>query len=76
MFWSLSITDISEIARNSVLQSGFPHCRKAEWLGPAYWRPDRVAANDLSKSNIPMIRCQFRQETFQAEQLALERTGC
>ena len=28
MFWSLSVTDISEIARNSVLHSGFPHQRK------------------------------------------------
>ena len=30
--------DLSEVARNSVLQSGFPHSAKQHWLGPEYFR--------------------------------------
>ena len=41
---------------------------KVEWLGANYWQADRVQANDLAKSNIPMMRCMFRQETFRSEQ--------
>jgi AMP deaminase len=37
--WHFSQTDLSEIARNSVLQSGFEHALKQKWLGPQYDRP-------------------------------------
>jgi hypothetical protein len=30
---------MSEIARNSVLMSGFEHEKKVEWLGENYWIP-------------------------------------
>lgn len=55
----MSVTDMSEIARNSVIQSGFSHAQKVEWLGPLYMltTPD---ANMLNKSNIPNIRVCFR----------------
>eukprot|EP01052_Picozoa_sp_SAG31_P028044 SAG31_NODE_2673_length_5268_cov_2.551944_5_plen_86_part_00 len=31
--WNLTVTDLCEIARNSVLQSGFPDELKQVWLG-------------------------------------------
>ena len=34
--FKLSSCDLCEIARNSVLQSGFPHHAKQHWLGPGY----------------------------------------
>lgn len=34
--WRLSSTDLCEIARNSVLQSGFSDGFKAHWLGEEY----------------------------------------
>ncbi|XP_070202857.1 AMP deaminase 2-like isoform X4 [Littorina saxatilis] len=43
----LSTCDMCEIARNSVLQSGFPHEMKQHWLGPAYTK-EGVAGNDIS----------------------------
>ena len=36
--FDLSMTDISEIARNSVLQSGFEDHLKKQWLGEHYKR--------------------------------------
>lgn len=36
--WGLTDCDVSEIARNSVLQSGFQHHLKAKWLGPNYYK--------------------------------------
>lgn len=37
--WNLNSIDLSEIARNSVLQSGYEHRFKAKWLGPRYYLP-------------------------------------
>jgi AMP deaminase len=37
--WNLNSIDLSEIARNSVLQSGYEHRFKAKWLGPRYHLP-------------------------------------
>ena len=34
--WKLSSTDMCEIARNSVLQSGFEHPFKAHFIGEQY----------------------------------------
>lgn len=34
--WKMTAVDMSEIARNSVLQSGFDHEQKVQWLGPNY----------------------------------------
>eukprot|EP00501_MAST-03F_sp_TOSAG23-6_P001876 GSMAST32.ASY1.ANO1.1954.1 assembled CDS len=60
--WCLSTTDISEIARNSVIQSGFPKTKKQKWLG--------VTSNDPDKTNVNQVRWKFRcqrkkeEETF------------
>lgn len=37
--WKLTSVDMCEIARNSVLQSGFEYPFKAHFLGPAYAQP-------------------------------------
>ena len=66
VFWSMSQTDCSEIAQNSVLQSGFDHSWKLKWMGPNYFKsgPD---ANSPSHSNVPLIRSYFRYEIYQTE---------
>lgn len=52
-----------ELARNSVLMSGFPHRMKHHWLGPNYTR-EGVAGNDITRTNVPDIRVGFRYETL------------
>ena len=59
------MTDISEIARNSILQSGFENHLKEEWLGKYYKKG--VTHCDENKTHVPLIRAKFR-----AEHLALE----
>ncbi|KAF6216105.1 hypothetical protein GE061_000443 [Apolygus lucorum] len=52
-----------ELARNSVLMSGFPHEMKQYWLGPNYTK-EGVAGNDISRTNVPDVRVAFRTETL------------
>ena len=59
------MTDISEIARNSVLQCGFEEEHKKAWLGENYKRG--LTHCDESKTHVPLIRAKYR-----AEHLALE----
>ncbi|KAL3287102.1 hypothetical protein HHI36_001585 [Cryptolaemus montrouzieri] len=61
--WKLSSCDMCELARNSVLMSGFSHKVKKCWLGPNYTR-EGVAGNDISRTNVPDIRVAFRYETL------------
>ncbi|XP_044746826.1 AMP deaminase 2 isoform X3 [Coccinella septempunctata] len=61
--WKLSSCDMCELARNSVLMSGFPHRVKKFWLGPNYTR-EGVPGNDISRTNVPDIRVAFRYETL------------
>ena len=69
--WKLSAVDMCEIARNSVLQSGFEYPYKAHFLGPSY--ADRgPAGNDIDSSNVPYIRLQYRMETLDQELALLE----
>jgi AMP deaminase len=63
--FDLSMTDVSEIARNSVLQSGFDDDLKKEWLGDNYARG--VTFCDETKTHVPLIRAKYR-----AEHLAIE----
>ena len=64
--WGLSQVDLSEIARNSVLQSGFDHSIKEKVLGKHYYLPG-IDGNDISFSNIADIRINFRWETLEKE---------
>jgi len=63
--FDLSMTDMSEMARNSVLQSDFEDKFKLEWLGEDYSKG--VTHCDELKTHVPLIRAKFR-----AEHLALE----
>jgi AMP deaminase len=57
--WKLSSTDQSEIARISVLQSGFEASYKKHFLGEDY--------ADIRETNVPEIRLQYRKETLEEE---------
>ncbi|KAI4302658.1 hypothetical protein MLD38_038379 [Melastoma candidum] len=64
--WKLSSCDLCEIARNSVLQSGFSHALKSHWIGKEYYKrgPD---GNDIHKTNVPHIRLEFRDMIWREE---------
>ncbi|RLN64576.1 hypothetical protein BBP00_00003373 [Phytophthora kernoviae] len=64
--WKLTSTDMCEIARNSVLQSGFEHKFKEHYLGPKYTLPGS-RGNDIRMSNVPDIRVDYRHKTLQGE---------
>lgn len=57
--WKLSSIDTCEIARNSVLQSGFDHQSKLHWLGKDYFLRS-PESNDTHVTNVPKIRIAFR----------------
>ncbi|XP_068619341.1 AMP deaminase 2-like [Battus philenor] len=61
--WKLSSCDMCELARNSVLMSGFPHEMKQRWLGEQYMRPG-PAGNDITRTNVPDVRVSYRHETL------------
>ncbi|KAL7027009.1 hypothetical protein ACKWTF_005262 [Chironomus riparius] len=61
--WKLSSCDMCELARNSVIMSGFGHSVKQHWLGPNYTK-EGVAGNDITRTNVPDIRVAFRHETL------------
>ncbi|XP_044508391.1 AMP deaminase-like [Mangifera indica] len=64
--WKLSSCDLCEIARNSVIQSGFSHALKSHWTGLKYYKrgPD---GNDIRKTNVPHIRVKFRDMIWREE---------
>lgn len=64
--WKLSATDLCEVARNSVLHSGFPHQVKMHWVHTQYWKlgPE---GNDIHKTNVPALRMRFRKDCHQEE---------
>ena len=65
--YRLSQADVCEIARNSVLQSGFSDDEKMHWLGSIdRWK------NDILKTNVPNIRIRFRNKTWLEEWLVLK----
>eukprot|EP00094_Tigriopus_californicus_P004108 TCALIF_03957-PA protein Name:"Similar to Ampd2 AMP deaminase 2 (Rattus norvegicus)" AED:0.05 eAED:0.05 QI:23/1/0.88/1/0.87/1/9/284/755 len=61
--WKMSSCDMCELARNSVVMSGFSHHMKQHWLGPNYMR-EGVAGNDMTRTNVPDIRVAYRYETL------------
>ncbi|KAL8152601.1 hypothetical protein V2J09_010361 [Rumex salicifolius] len=64
--WKLSACDLCEIARNSVLQSGFSHVLKSHWIGQEYFRRG-PEGNDIHKTNVPHIRIEFRHTIWKEE---------
>ena len=64
--YKLNAVDMCELAKNSVVQSGFEHTIKQRWLGSDYHLPG-VAGNNVAKTNIPNIRQAYRHETLLQE---------
>eukprot|EP01064_Diplonema_japonicum_P027334 TRINITY_DN3934_c1_g1_i1.p1 TRINITY_DN3934_c1_g1~~TRINITY_DN3934_c1_g1_i1.p1 ORF type:complete len:1503 (+),score=153.90 TRINITY_DN3934_c1_g1_i1:24-4532(+) len=67
--YRLGPVDMTEIARNSVRNSGFPEEQKREWLGARY--SEGSSANDQTKSFVPTIRLVFREDTLSHERKLL-----
>ena len=70
--YKLSAVDMCELAKHSVVQSGFEHSVKQRWLGHNYHLPG-VAGNDMAKVNVPNIREAFRHETWLQELAMIDR---
>ncbi|GJQ15459.1 hypothetical protein GpartN1_g7250.t1 [Galdieria partita] len=64
--WKFSNTDLAELARNSVLQSGFEACVKEQWIGKYWYRPG-AEGNDIQKTGVANIRLRYRFETLMDE---------
>lgn len=69
--WKLSNTDMCEIARNSVLQSGFEHKTKQHWIGANY-ELRGTNGNTTATTNVPDIRVAFRDEVLREEESLLQ----
>ncbi|KAF1390590.1 hypothetical protein PFLUV_G00059610 [Perca fluviatilis] len=52
-----------ELARNSVLMSGFSDRVKCSWLGPKHIKEGQES-NDIRRTNVPDIRVAYRYETM------------
>eukprot|EP01105_Mastigella_eilhardi_P026018 TRINITY_DN7303_c0_g1_i1.p1 TRINITY_DN7303_c0_g1~~TRINITY_DN7303_c0_g1_i1.p1 ORF type:complete len:1282 (-),score=281.16 TRINITY_DN7303_c0_g1_i1:43-3489(-) len=75
--WKLNPCDMSEVAWNSVIMSGFSAEEKAAWLGGT--REENVLTSklrmlrnpgevqDLAKTNVPLVRLQMRADTYAFE---------
>ena len=64
--YKLSAVDMCELAKHSVMQSGFEHSVKQRWLGPGYNLPG-AAGNNVAKTNVPNLREAFRHEVLLQE---------
>mmetsp|Transcript_118560 Transcript_118560/g.221522 ORF Transcript_118560/g.221522 Transcript_118560/m.221522 type:complete len:762 (-) Transcript_118560:187-2472(-) len=69
----LSMTDMCEIARNSVLQSGFEKAFKHWWVGGM--EEFESEAQKQEKSNVPAMRLQFRADNLQSEMDMLRKAA-
>jgi len=70
--WKLSPTDMCEIARNSVLQSGFELCVKKTWIGENCILAGPTG-NDIQKTNVPNLRLAFRHDTLMNERNTISK---
>lgn len=64
--WKLSGTDLCEVARNSVLHSGFPSRLKMHWVHTEFWRMG-PEGNNIQKTNVPALRMVFRRDCHAIE---------
>uniref|UniRef100_A0A0A9XGN5 AMP deaminase n=2 Tax=Lygus hesperus TaxID=30085 RepID=A0A0A9XGN5_LYGHE len=72
--WKLSPCDMCELARNSVLVSGYSEVVKRYWLGQK-WNKEGIEGNDITKTNVPNIRILYRHETLDEELTRLVSSG-
>lgn len=64
--YKLSNVDMCELAKNSVVQSGWEHNIKKHWLGSDFGKGG-INGNDVEKTNVPDIRVAYREETLLTE---------
>ncbi|CRG95019.1 AMP deaminase, putative [Plasmodium gallinaceum] len=70
--WKLSTVDLSEIARNSVIQSGFEPAFKKHWLG-VHLDESLNFHNNPEKTNIANTRMIYRKNTLEEENKNIKR---
>ncbi|KAL7932888.1 hypothetical protein V8C35DRAFT_305738 [Trichoderma chlorosporum] len=70
--YKLSPTDMCELAKNSVKQSGYEAAVKEQWLGPNFDKPGKEG-NTMAKTNVPDRREEFRYSTLLTEREVLSR---
>ena len=70
--YKLSAVDMCELAKHSVMQSGFEHVIKERWLGRGY-RANGSDGNEVAKTNVPDIREDFRERTLEEEREMVHR---
>ncbi|CAI4677332.1 BFH_collapsed_G0040610.mRNA.1.CDS.1 [Saccharomyces cerevisiae] len=64
--YKLSNVDMCELARNSVLQSGWEAQIKKHWIGKDFDKIG-VEGNDVVRTNVPDIRINYRYDTLSTE---------
>ncbi|KAB5595901.1 AMP deaminase [Ceratobasidium theobromae] len=64
--YKLGQAGLAELARNSVIQSGFEMEVKRHWIGKKWYLPGD-AGNDINKTNVPDRRLAFRHDTLTEE---------
>ncbi|PWN45503.1 AMP deaminase [Ceraceosorus guamensis] len=64
--YKLTPADMCELARNSVLQSGWEMELKRHWLGTHFYKYG-PSGNSMAKSNVPDIRMRYREDTLREE---------
>ncbi|CAD7963384.1 unnamed protein product [Amoebophrya sp. A120] len=78
-YWKMSLTDICEIAQNSVLQSGLDPQVKEQLLGPncvyKSWKHKSKYWNHSDKSNVTDIRVSYRRRCYDLEMDQLKFHG-
>lgn len=72
--YRLTPCDMCELARNSVLQSGWEREIKRHWLGNEFHLAG-PAGNVTAKTNVPDIRLRYREETLREELELISRYG-
>ena len=70
--YKLTAVDMCELARNSVIQSGYEHTIKQKWLGQDYHIPG-PEGNNVEKTNVPNIRQSYRYDTLINELAMIDR---
>lgn len=71
--YKLPQSSLAELARNSVIQSGFEMEIKRHWLGQHWYLPG-AAGNDINKTNVPNLRLEYRRQTL-VEELSMIRAN-
>lgn len=72
--YKLSPADMCELARNSVIQSGFEMEIKRHWLGHDWYLPG-AEGNVVDKTNVPNVRVAFRYNTLMEEKTMVGGTS-